>query len=43
MTFEFIIIHQPREDERILGILRERLRDALEVDKKGIGTMPSGV
>lgn len=32
MTFEFIIIHQPREDEPILGILRERLRESLEAN-----------
>lgn len=32
MTFEFIIIHQPREDEPILDILRERLRESLEAN-----------
>lgn len=32
MTFEFIIIHQPREDEPILDILRERLREVLEAN-----------
>ena len=32
MTFEFILIHQPREDEPILGILRERLRESLEAN-----------
>jgi hypothetical protein len=32
MTFEFIIIHRPQEDEPILGILRERLREALEAN-----------
>lgn len=30
MTFEFIVIHQPREDEPILGLLRERLKQVLE-------------
>ena len=32
MTFEFIIIHQPREDEPVIGILRERLRESLEAN-----------
>ncbi len=32
MTFEFIIIHQPRGNEPILGVLRERLREALEAN-----------
>ena len=37
MTFEFIIIHQPQEDEPILGILRERLREALETNLNDVG------
>jgi hypothetical protein len=32
MIFEFIIIHRPLEDEPILGILRERLREVLEAN-----------
>lgn len=32
MIFEFIVIHQPREDEPILGILRERLREVFEAN-----------
>ncbi len=32
MIFEFIIVHQPQEVEPILGILRERLREALETN-----------
>lgn len=32
MTFEFIIIHRPLEDEPILDILRERLREVLEAN-----------
>ena len=32
MIFEFIIIYEPSEEETILGILRERLRDALEAN-----------
>jgi hypothetical protein len=32
MIFELIIIHEPREDEPILGIIRERLREALEAN-----------
>jgi hypothetical protein len=36
MIFEFIIIHRPLEDESILGILRERLREALEANLNDI-------
>lgn len=32
MIFEFIIVHQPHEDEPILDILCQRLRDALEAN-----------
>lgn len=32
MIFEFIIIHQPRGDEPILGVLRDRLRVVLEAN-----------
>lgn len=32
MIFEFIIIHRPLEDEPILEILRERLREVLEAN-----------
>jgi hypothetical protein len=44
MIFEFIIVHQPREDEPILGVLRGRLREALEanlndVEEDALGRM----
>ena len=32
MIFEFIIIHQIRENEPILDVIRDRLRDALEAN-----------
>lgn len=30
MNFEFVIVHTPEEEDPILGIIQERLRDALE-------------
>lgn len=44
MIFEFVIVHRPREDEPILGALRERLREALEanlndVEEDALGRM----
>ena len=32
MIFEFIIIHQPKDEEPVTGIICERLRDALEAN-----------
>ena len=44
MTFEFLIVYQPKEDEPILDILRDRLRDAFdasltEADDDGLERM----